>query len=114
MGWMIQGSNPGEGKRFLSSPNLSDWVWGPPSQLFSEYGFPPPAGSDFWGMKLTSDFYLMPRLRMSLAIPLFPLFFFMGWEGKTLCLFLNNVAHYFICWTIRGCMEWIPTFCKWQ
>jgi hypothetical protein len=37
MGWMIQGSNSGEGKIFLSSPNLSDWVWGPHSHLFSEY-----------------------------------------------------------------------------
>jgi len=65
------------------------------------------------GMNLTSNFYLMPRLRMSLAVPLFPLFVFMGWEGMTLCSFLNNGAHYFICWTIRGYVEWIPPFCKW-
>jgi len=27
--------NPGRGKKFLSSPECSDWLWSPPSLLFS-------------------------------------------------------------------------------
>jgi hypothetical protein len=33
-GWKIRNSNPGRGKRFLSSP---DWIWDPPSLLFNKY-----------------------------------------------------------------------------
>jgi hypothetical protein len=55
---------------------VPDWVWGPPSHLFSEYcGF-----SRCCGMMLTSNFNLMARLRMSLAIPLFP--YLSSWGGK--------------------------------
>jgi hypothetical protein len=34
---VIQGSIPGRGKRFLSSPKCPDWLWGPSSLLFSRY-----------------------------------------------------------------------------
>jgi hypothetical protein len=37
MRWTIQGSNPSRGKRFLSPPKCPDWLWGPPSFLFSEH-----------------------------------------------------------------------------
>jgi hypothetical protein len=35
--WMVQGSNPGGEKRFLSSPKRPDRLWGPPSLIFSRY-----------------------------------------------------------------------------
>jgi hypothetical protein len=31
---MVCGSNPGKGKKFLSSPKHSDWLWGLPSLKF--------------------------------------------------------------------------------
>jgi hypothetical protein len=37
MGWTIQGSNPREGKRFLSSPKHPDWFWGKTSLLVDGY-----------------------------------------------------------------------------
>jgi len=37
MGWMIWGSNPSKGKRFMSSPKCADWLWGPLTLLFNGY-----------------------------------------------------------------------------
>jgi hypothetical protein len=37
MGWMIQGSNPDRGKRFFSSLNHPEGLWGLPSLLFNGY-----------------------------------------------------------------------------
>ena len=37
MSWTVRGSNPGRGKRFLSSPKSSDLLWGTLSLLFKEY-----------------------------------------------------------------------------
>jgi len=34
---MIQGSNPGRGKRFFSSPKHADGLWVPPSLPFDGY-----------------------------------------------------------------------------
>jgi hypothetical protein len=36
------------------------------------------------GVKLTTHFYLIPRLRMSGAVPLLRLYTFMAWTGRTL------------------------------
>ena len=35
MGWTVQGSNPGRGKRFFSSSESQDWLWDLPSLLFN-------------------------------------------------------------------------------
>jgi len=37
MGWTIQFSNPGTGKKFFSSPKPTDHFWVPPSHLFYRY-----------------------------------------------------------------------------
>jgi len=37
MGWMIWGSNPSKGKRFVSSPKCADWLWDPLTLLFNGY-----------------------------------------------------------------------------
>jgi len=41
-GCTIRGSNPDGGKRFFTSPNLPDWLWGPASLLLNEYTVPFP------------------------------------------------------------------------
>jgi hypothetical protein len=64
MGWTVRGSNPDMGKKFFSSAELPDGL------LFSGY-----RGS-FPGVK-------RPSLRMSGAIPLFPLCDFVEWTRKT-------------------------------
>ena len=35
--WTIRGSNPGRDTRFLSSPNRSGRLWGPPNLVFNGY-----------------------------------------------------------------------------
>jgi hypothetical protein len=37
MGWVIWGSNPGRSKRYLSSQQCPNLLWGPASLLFSWY-----------------------------------------------------------------------------
>jgi hypothetical protein len=49
-----QGFIPGKFKRFFSSPQNRDQLWGPPSLLCNEYQ----------GKKLTTHFHLMPRSSM--------------------------------------------------
>jgi len=80
MGWTVQGSNPGRGQRLFSSPNHPDWLWGPPSLLFSgnKCSFP--------GVKLpgceSTDLHPLLSLRMSGAIPLLPLYVFLACTGE--------------------------------
>jgi hypothetical protein len=40
-----------------------------------------------WGLKLTTYLHLVPRLRMSGAIRLLPLYAFMAWAGTTVLFF---------------------------
>jgi hypothetical protein len=35
--WNIQGSKPGGGKKFVSSPKLQDWFWKPSNLLLTGY-----------------------------------------------------------------------------
>jgi hypothetical protein len=35
--WMVKGSNPSKGKKFIYSPKPPDQLWGLPSLLFSGY-----------------------------------------------------------------------------
>ena len=37
MGQSVWGLSTSRSKRFCSSPNCSDWLWGPPSLLFNQY-----------------------------------------------------------------------------
>jgi len=69
MWWTDRVSNAGRDKE-LCSPKCPGPLLGLPSLLFSEYW------SQFLGggMRLTSLPHLVPRLRMSGAIPLFPVY----------------------------------------
>ena len=84
--WDIQVSIPGKDKKFFSSPKRSpmgptqhpvQWV---PSFFLREY-----SGR---GAKVTIQPLLQPRLRMSGAILLLPLYTFMVKTGKTRCALL--------------------------
>jgi hypothetical protein len=63
---------------------LSFWPWGSPgllSSVFLAVGLT--RTPVFPGTELTTHLHLMPRLRMSGAIPLFHLYALMEWTGKT-------------------------------
>ena len=74
MGWMIQGSSSGT-VRDIS--------------LFIGYqgSFP---GIKQPGQKLTTQFHLVSRLRLSGAVTLLPLYASMAWAGMTTHLFLKS------------------------
>jgi len=67
MGWTVEGSNPGKGKRFYSSPNaqtgsgahLASFSMG--NGVFSRQ-------QSCWGVRLTSVLRLVTRLRISGAM----------------------------------------------
>jgi len=68
---------------FFLSPKPSGPVLGPNQPLFNGYGF------SFLGwncrcVELTTNLYLLPRLRMCGAVPLLPLFAFVSWTGTYL------------------------------
>jgi hypothetical protein len=60
-------------KRSVSFQNNLDWLWGPPSHLFSGWQGTPLQGWSDWGMKSTMHFHLEQRLRMSGVLPPLPL-----------------------------------------
>ena len=62
----------------------SDKFWGPASHKFSGYWVFFPRGQSGRGAKLTILFHIVPRLRMSGAKALLPLYAFMAWTGKSL------------------------------
>ena len=67
MAWKVQGSNPGRGKKFFSSPNIeTDCLWSQPGLLFTDYWCPIP------GIKRprrdVTHFHLVARLRMSRVV----------------------------------------------
>jgi len=75
------------------SPNCPDQLWGPPSFLFVGY-----QGSVLgvkWPGQMTTHLHLVQRLRMSVAIPLLPLYAFMAWRGITFlfCLFMLDIGN---------------------
>jgi len=83
--------SPDRGKGFLSSPKHPDWLRDPSSLLDNWYHGLFHRGYSNQGMKLTTHFSLIPRLRLSGAIPLLPLYAFMACTG-TLPLPLYLVA----------------------
>ena len=60
------------------------------------------------GVKLTNDFYLAPRLRMSGSVPLLHHYAFMAWTGTALSL-LHTLLIHVNC--IRGLAP--GTSCRW-
>jgi len=76
MGWTVRGSNPGRSKRYLSSPSTSRPTLGsnqPPIQKVNSL-----PGVKGPGMMLTTHLRLAPTLKMSIAIPLLPVYDFMA------------------------------------
>ena len=75
----LWGSNIGRGKRFFSFfLKRTDRLWGPPSLLFISFKGVKQPGA--W----TTHLYLVPRWRMSWALPLLSLYAFVAWTGKIL------------------------------
>jgi hypothetical protein len=66
-GWTIQGSISARAIPFCSPKHL-DRLWGAPRFLVNQYRVPFPEG---WDMRFTAHLLLVPRLRMSGALPPF-------------------------------------------
>jgi hypothetical protein len=49
-------------------------------------------GRNGWGVKLTTQPWLVPRFRISGAIPLHPLYAFTAWKEKTLTVTLTRCS----------------------
>jgi hypothetical protein len=79
MGWTIRGSNPGMERRFSLFQNIHS---GAGALKFHEYrrSF---RGSTGRGVKLTTQLHPVPRLRMSGAVPLLPLYALLAWSRTT-------------------------------
>ena len=74
--WTIQGLNSGNDTRFCSPPKRTDRLWGPPNALFDGCSGISPGG-------LSGRSVMVPRLRMSAAIPLLLFYAFMAWMRAT-------------------------------
>ena len=76
------GSNPGRDRK------CPDWLWALPSLLFSGYqgSF---LGVHGQGMKLNTRLHLVLWIRMNGAVPLFFVYAFIPWTGKTLPFCIN-------------------------
>ena len=83
MGWTIGGSNPGTGKRFIASPQHTGQFWGLHSILSSGYQGILPCIKSSWGTQLITNIHLVPKLRMSRAIPPLPLYTLTVYVGIT-------------------------------
>jgi hypothetical protein len=68
-----------QGKEYFCSPKCPNLLWGPPKIPFSRYGsfFPSGQSAGAWSWPLQ----LVPRLRMSGAVPLLPLYI-PSWCGR--------------------------------
>jgi len=64
-------------------PKRPERLWGPTSLLFNEYRGYFPGGQSGRRVTLTIHLQLFPRLRMSGAVPLLPLYALIMWEETT-------------------------------
>jgi hypothetical protein len=82
--WTVGCSYSSKGQEFFSSTKHPDQLWGPPSLLFRGYwGSTPGTKPAEHKFNYTSPY--SSRLRMSGAIPLFPLYAFIAWTWEINC-----------------------------
>ena len=81
--WTARGSNP-VGERDISLLQIIQTGSGAHLAFCSMGTGFLPRGQSRRGGRLTTHIHLVPRLRMSGAVPLLPLYAFMAWTGKTL------------------------------
>jgi len=89
MGQTVPNSNPGRGKTFLFSKILRTAL-DPPSLLLN--GYRRQSGHN---MKLTAHLHLLPRLRMTAAVPHLSLSAFMFWTGRNSAALLHSKRSHF-------------------
>ena len=80
MGWTILGLNHGRGKRFFFPSNHVDWLWGPPSFLFSGYH------GSFPGVKwlaMMSTTHITANIKNEWSYTATSPYAFMAWTGTT-------------------------------
>jgi hypothetical protein len=89
--YTIRTANPSKDKRFFSSPKLPYRLWGPRSLLFIKHrgSFP---GVNGRGVKLTIHLHRVPKIRMSGAIHLLPIYAIMAWKEEKTLLWTLPVA----------------------
>jgi hypothetical protein len=56
-GWITRGSIPGRGRKFVSSPNRPDQLWGPPSLLSNRHQEFSPRREEVGSLKLTTHLH---------------------------------------------------------
>ena len=83
MSWTIQGLKHSRGNGFIVTSNHSDGLWGPPSLLFNAYWELCTHGQSGRGLGLTTQVHFVLRLRMSSAIPPFPVYVFLVCTATT-------------------------------
>ena len=76
-GRAIQGSNPSGDKRFVFTSKRVDRLWAHPAPYSMRTG----------GVRLTTPFRVVPRLRMSGVIYQLPPYAFLVYTGTTLCFY---------------------------
>jgi len=74
---------PDRGMRFFSPQKRPERLWGPPSLLLSVYGDFFHRGYSVRGVKLTTDLYLVPRLKFGGVITLFLVHEFTMWRENS-------------------------------
>jgi hypothetical protein len=77
-------------RKFVSSPQHQDQLWGPPSLLKVYQGLSPQAKSDR-KVKLTSIFHLIPRYRMRGAIPPLSLYLLKTLSVISIDVWVNSI-----------------------
>jgi hypothetical protein len=100
---MARVSNPGRGRRYFYVQRIPDRHWGP-SRLLSSW---------VRGRESYDLLRLVPRLRMSGAIPPFPLHaFIVRYKLTILPLFFSNLTMFSMCKIIGIILQWMSPVTK--